>query len=392
MRAVAAHPLLIRVTGSDRRGITTELLALAAEADAQVHDLEQVVVRERLTLDILLGLDGADEGLVKNLLYWGHTNNFTVEFEWVEPHSKRAMLDRQAITVMAPTVTSKALAEVTREIAACEGNLDRIVRLATQPVVAYDLQVIGTPAWRQVELRHRLVAVGQRNGVDVAVQQAGIERRSKRLVAMDVDSTFIQNEVIELLAAEAGCEQEVADITARAMAGELDFTETLHERVALLAGLDEDALRRARDKIRLTPGARTFVRTLQRMGCQVAIFSGGFTYFTDWLQAELHLDHAYANDLEIRDGALTGKVTGPIVDRQRKAELLQTIAAGLSIPLSQTVAIGDGANDIDMLSVAGLGIAFNAKPVVRQSADATVSVPQLDSVLFMLGIQSEDIS
>lgn len=388
---MATNPLLIRLTGADRRGITTELLAIAANADAQVQDLEQVVVRERLTLDLLLGLDGAEEGIVKEILYWGHVNGFTVEFEWVDAVSKRANLDRQAITVMAPVVRSKALADVTHEIAECEGNLDRIVRLATQPVVAYDLQVIGTPPWRQIELRRRLLAVAQRHGVDVAVQQAGIERRSKRLVAMDVDSTFIQNEVIELLAAEAGCEQEVAAITTRAMAGELDFAETLHERVALLQGLGMDALLRARDKIKLTPGARTFVRTLQRMGCQVAIFSGGFTYFTDWLASELRLDHAFANELEIVDGRLTGRVTGPIVDRRRKADLLEEIARGQSIPLSQTVAIGDGANDIDMLALAGLGIAFNAKAVVREQADTTVSVPQLDSVLFMLGVRSEDI-
>ncbi len=388
---MALNPLLIRLTGTDRSGITAEILTIAAQADAQVFDMEQVVVRERLTLDILLGLEEASESLVKDVLYWGHVHGFHVEFEWVEPHSKRATLDRQAITVMAPVMESRALAEVTHQIAECGGNLDRIVRLATQPVVAYDLQVIGTPPSRQVELRQRLVSVAQRHGIDVAVQQAGIERRSKRLAVMDVDSTFIQNEVIELLAAEAGCEAEVADITTRAMAGELDFTETLHQRVALLKGLDMDALQRARDRIQLTPGARTFVRTLQRMGCQVAIFSGGFTYFTDWLQAELSLDHAYANELEIEDGRLTGRVTGPIIDRPRKAELLRTIAGMQAIPLSQVVAIGDGANDIDMLSVAGLGIAFNAKPVVRDSADATVSVPQLDSVLFMLGIRSEDI-
>lgn len=388
---MASNPLLIRLTGADRSGITADILGIAARADAEVHDLEQVVVRERLTLDILLGLDEASESLVKDVLYWGHMHGFVVEFEWVEPHSKRADLDRQAITVMAPAMSSKALAEVTGEIAACGGNLDRIVRLATQPVVAYDLQVIGTPHWRQTELRQRLIAVAQRNGIDVAVQQAGIERRSKRLVVMDVDSTFIQNEVIELLAAEAGCEPEVADITHRAMAGELDFTQTLHQRVALLRGLDASALERARDKIQLTPGARTFVRTLQRMGCQVAILSGGFSYFTDWLQSELALDHAFANELEIEDGVLTGRVIGPIIDRPRKAELLRTIAGMQAIPLSQVVAIGDGANDIDMLSVAGLGIAFNAKQVVRERADATVSVPQLDSVLFMLGIRSEDI-
>lgn len=387
-----ANPLLIRITGADRRGVTSSLLAIAANAEAQVEDMEQIVVRERLSLSMLLRLEGAAEGVVKDLLYWGHTEGFHVEFEWVEPHSKRARLERQAITVMAPQVHSRALAEVTAAISACGGNLDRIVRLATEPVVAYDMQVVGTPPGRQTELRQRLLTVARRNGVDVAVQQAGIERRSKRLVAMDVDSTLITNEVIDLLAAEAGCEAEVAAITARAMAGELDFTETLHERVALLAGLDKAALDRVRERIVLTPGARTFVRTLQRMGCQVAIFSGGFTYFTDWLRTVLKLDHAYANELQIVGGRLTGRVLGPVVDRARKADLLAEIAAGQDIPLSQTVAIGDGANDIDMLTRAGLGIAFNAKPVVRDQADTTVSVPQLDAVLFMLGIRSEDIS
>jgi phosphoserine phosphatase len=208
---------------------------------------------------------------------------------------------------------------------------------------------------------------------------------------MDVDSTLIADEVIELLAEEAGVGAEVAMITARAMAGELDFEASLRERVRLLAGLGTDAIERTRRRVRLTPGARTFVSTVQRLGAKVAIISGGFTPFTDWLQAELGLDHAYANGLEIVDGVLSGEVLGRVVDRARKAELLAEIAATEGIPLSQTVAIGDGANDLDMLARAGLGIAFNAKPIVRRQVGTTVSVPYLDAILFMLGLRGRDV-
>jgi phosphoserine phosphatase len=235
------------------------------------------------------------------------------------------------------------------------------------------------------------MAVAHHHQLDIAVQAGGLERRAKRLVVLDVDSTLITEEVIELLADEAGVQGEVAEITARAMAGELDFEGSLRERVRLLAGLDAEAIGRARRRIRLTPGARTFVATLQRLGAKVAIISGGFTPFTDWLRTELALDHAFANDLEIIDGRLTGEVLGPVVDRARKAELLRWIAAQDGIPLSQTVAIGDGANDLDMLATAGLGIAFNAKPVVRRQVGTTVSVPYLDAILFMLGLRGRDV-
>jgi phosphoserine phosphatase len=386
--ATAELPLLIRVYGQDRPGVTSDLLQLLGDAGAALEDMEQLVVRERLTLDVLVRLDGADDRLLRDILYWGFTRDLRVEFERVAARSRRAQLVRHAVTVLGRPLPATALAAVADAISGTGGNIDRIVRLATTPVTAYDLVVIAG----DVEaMRRLLVEVARDHGIDVAVQVNGLERRAKRLVVMDVDSTLIVDEVIELLADEAGKLPEVAAITSRAMAGELDFEGSLRERVRLLAGLDEAAIARVRDRIRLTPGARTFVRTLKRLGFTVAIVSGGFTPFTDWLRDDLGLDYAYANGLAVVDGVLTGEVQGPVVDRAGKARLLARIAAAEGVPLSQTVAVGDGANDLDMLAAAGLGIAFNAKPVVRAQADTTVSVPYLDAILFMLGIRGSDV-
>ncbi len=381
-------PLLIRVSGRDRPRLTRDLLRLLGDAGAVLEDMEQLVVRERLTLDVLVRLADADDRVVRDIRYWGSTHDLQVDFERVEAQSRRSQLVRHAVTVLGRPLTPSSLAAVSDAIAETGGNIDRIVRLATDPVTAYDLVVIAGDVQA---MQQALVRVASEHGIDVAVQVNGLERRAKRLVVMDVDSTLIVNEVIELLADEAGCRPAVAAITERAMLGELDFEASLRERVRLLRGLDADAIERARGRIRLTPGARTFVRTLQRLGFCVAIVSGGFTQFTDWLRAELDLDFAYANELELRDGLLTGEVLGAIVDRAQKARLLTRIAAAQGVPLSQTVAVGDGANDLDMLAAAGLGIAFNAKPVVRAQADTTVSVPYLDAILFMLGIRSSDV-
>jgi phosphoserine phosphatase len=382
------RPLLIRVTGRDRPGVVHDLLGLLAAAEAEVDDMEQLVVRERLTLDVLARIDAADSGLVRDILYWAHTHELSVDFEHVEAASRRSMLPRHAVTVLAERLSPAALAAVAGAIGDTGGTIDRILRLATEPVIAYDLAVIAGDV---DAMRRSLLGVARDHRIDVAVQAGGLERRAKRLVVMDVDSTLIRNEMIDLLAEEAGCSDQVASITERAMRGELDFEGSLRERVRLLKGLDLAAVERVRGRIQLTPGARTFVRTLKRLGYAVAIVSGGFTVFTAWLQERLDLDHAHGNTIEIVDGRLTGEILGPVVDRARKAELLAEIAAAEGVPLSQTVAIGDGANDLDMLAAAGMGIAFNAKPAVRDQAQVTVSVPYLDAILFMLGLRYTDV-
>ncbi|GAA3621269.1 phosphoserine phosphatase SerB [Microlunatus ginsengisoli] len=384
-------PWLVRIFGHDRPRLTHELLSLLDEQGAVLEDMEQLVVRERLTLDVLVRLDGFDGDIpttLRLLTDWGSGHGLSVTASLVESRSSRAELPRHAVTVLGERLSAGGLAAVTEAIARSGGNIDRIVRLATKPVIAYDFAVIVDDP---DAMRRSLMEVAHDHRLDIAVQAGGLERRAKRLVVMDVDSTLIADEVIELLADEAGVGARVAEITARAMAGELDFEGSLRERVRLLAGLDAAAIERARRRIRLTPGARTFVATLQRLGAKVAIISGGFTPFTDWLRSELDLDHAFANTLELRDGVLTGEVLGRVVDRARKAELLAEIAAAEGIPLSQTVAIGDGANDLDMLAAAGLGIAFNAKPLVRRQVGTTVSVPYLDAILFMLGLRGRDV-
>jgi len=236
-----------------------------------------------------------------------------------------------------------------------------------------------------------LAVAASRLGVDIAVERAGLHQRATRLVVMDVDSTLVQGEVIEMLAEHAGVGAEVAAVTEAAMRGELDFEQSLRARVRLLAGLPLATIDEVRDAIVLTPGARTFVRTLKRLDYRFAVVSGGFTQVTDHLVDELGLDYSAANTLEVVDGRLTGGLVGPVIDRAGKAEALRRFAEKAGIPVAQTVAIGDGANDLDMIAAAGLGIAFNAKPVVRQAADAAVSSPYLDSVLYLLGISREDV-
>jgi phosphoserine phosphatase len=379
--------LLVRCSGRDRPGITTGLLGLLADGGAELFDMEQVVVRDRLTLDLLVGVDAGDH-VLKELLFHAWEQGLQLDFELVGADPRPPATARSVVTVIGQRLSPAALRDVTGAIAAAGANIDRIVRLSRYPVVSYEFVIhAGDPD----TMRAELVAAAKAHAVDVAVQRESLERRAKRLVVMDVDSTLIQDEVIELLAKEAGCGEEVADITARAMAGELDFEASLRERTARLAGTPVSALDRVADRVRLTPGARTFVRTLKRLGYTVAIVSGGFTHVTDRLAADLGIHHAAANELEIVDGTVTGRILGEVIDRPGKARVLREIAAAEGVPLEQTVAVGDGANDLDMLATAGLGIAFNAKPVVREAADTAVSVPYLDAILFLLGIRREDI-
>jgi phosphoserine phosphatase len=381
--------LLVTVSGEDRPGVTSALFDAIADVGAEVLDLEQVVVRGHLTLAILLaGGTENDDRLREVVSAVGRGLDLKVKVKAGTGDNRPRRRGRAAVVVLGSPLRASAVAAVTARIAAHGANIDRIRRLSRYPITTVEFDVSGADV---DALRRELALESHIHAVDVAVAAAGLARRGRRLVVMDVDSTLIQDEVIELLAAHAGRAQEVAAVTERAMQGELDFAASLRERVAVLEGLPQGVLAEVRDAVRLSPGARTLVRTLKRLGFTVAVVSGGFIEIVGPIAAELGIDHAHANRLEIRDGRLTGRVVGEIVDRAGKAEALRRFAAEAGLPLSRTVAIGDGANDLDMLEAAGMGVAFNAKPVVREQADTAVNVPYLDAVLFLLGITREEV-
>jgi phosphoserine phosphatase len=380
--------LLLTVTGRDSPGVTAALFDVLAEHGAMLADVEQVVVHERLLLGVLVS--GPGDGATLRAAVDARARELAVDVEFTaltddEPQRRAG---RHHVTVLGAPLTPAAFAGVARRVTACGANIDRVLRLSSYPITAYELLVSGGDTAR---LRAELALEAVAQQVDVAVEQSTLWRRARRLVVMDVDSTLVQGEVIEMLARQAGCEDEVARATEAAMRGELDFEASLRARVALLEGLPVAAVDAVRAEVQLTPGARTLVRTLRRLGYAVGIVSGGFTCVTDDLRRELRLDHALSNTLEVVDGRLTGRVVGPVVDRARKAEALREFAAREGVTMAQTVAIGDGANDLDMLEAAGLGIAFNAKPLVREAADAALSVPFLDAVLFLLGVPRDEV-
>ena len=378
--------VLIRISGPDHPGITAALMALLADHKAQIEDVEQIVIRNRLNLSLVVKLDAGDD-FRGRLLLFGYQQDIEVDFEEVAASGGRSTPALVA-TVLGPEVSPTEFGAVAATVAENGGNIDRIIRLAKYPVMAYELAISGAD---RDAIRSALLERAHDLPCDLAVHRFGLARRAKRLVVLDVDSTLIQDEAIEKLAESAGSLAEVEALTDQAMAGDLDFAASLATRVETLAGLDANRLDRMNDELRLTPGARTFIRTLRRLGYRTAIVSGGFTSVTDHLQASLGIDYAHANELEVVDGKLTGRTVGPIVDRAAKADFVRRVAAKEGIPLDQVVAVGDGANDLDMLSTAGLGIAFNARAVVREAADTALNVPYLDAVLFVLGISREEI-
>ena len=384
----APKTLLITLTGKDRPGVTSAVFGTLAAAGVEVLDIEQIVLRRRLVLGLLVSAPRDWKKLRDAVEATAAAMDMHVEVDRGVGDNRARRDGRSHVTVIGTPLKAAAMAAIAGRIADSGANIDRIERMARYPVTAIDLHVSGTDPEM---LRGLLATEAARQSIDVAVQPANLLRRGMRLIVMDVDSTLVQGEVIEMLAAHAGCGPEVARITEEAMRGELDFEESLRSRVALLEGVDAKCLDAVYDALELAPGARTLVRTLRRLGYRFAIVSGGFSQITDRLSEDLGIHFARANELEIVDGRLTGRIVGDVVDRAGKAEALRQFAAEAGVPQQAVIAIGDGANDLDMLNAAGLGIAYNAKPVLRDAADTSVNVPYLDAIMYLLGISREEI-
>lgn len=387
--AGSPSPFLVTVSGQDAAGLAQRLFAALGAQDVVVEDVEQVRVHGRLLLCAEVAMPPAEADAVRRALVDALAGaGVEVRVDAIVETAADDRSDRVLVTVLAPAIDAAALEGVAGCVARGGGNIERIVRLSSYPVHSYELVVAGADLDL---LRRSLAREAARLEVDLAVQPAGLHRRAKHLIVLDADSTLLQGEVVDLLAARRGCGGEVAAVTAAAMAGELDFAEALRRRVRLLAGLQEEDLEAVRNDIVLAPGARTLVRTLKRLGYELAVVSGGFVEVIAPLARELGVDHLAANSLVLEDGKVSGSLADPIVDRVGKADALVRFAEAAGVPLARTIAVGDGANDIDMLARAGLGIAFNAKPVVREAADTVLSVPYLDAILFLLGISRREV-
>jgi phosphoserine phosphatase len=387
--------LLITVTGRDQPGVTSALFEVLSRHKVELLNVEQVVVRSRLTLGVLVAGPAEVAGgtaLRDEVTAAIHGVGLEVA---IEPSDSMPVLrepSTHTIVVLGRPITAEAFGVVAHEVAQLGVNIDFIRGVSDYPVTGLELRVsvpAGGAAYEQLQQALARVAVAEE--IDIALEDYSLSRRAKRLIVFDVDSTLIQGEVIEMLAARVGAESAVAEVTEAAMRGELDFAESLHRRVATLAGLPASVLDDVADQIELTPGARTTLRTLRRLGYHCGIVSGGFRQVIEPLAHELMMDFVAANELEIVDGKLTGRVIGNVIDRAGKAKALRDFAQQAGVPMEQTVAVGDGANDIDMLAAAGLGVAFNAKPALREVADASLSHPYLDTVLFLLGITRGEI-
>jgi phosphoserine phosphatase len=382
---------LILVSGVDSPGITEALFQTLAPFAVTILDIEQVVIRARLILTVLISLSPAHAKSIETDLE-ECANRLGVDIATAfESSDQNAIAEKKSllhVVVLSQSLKPQAINAIAAVIAQDGGNIERINRTASYPVTAIELTVSGA---NLATLRSALATTGSDLEVDIAVSPGGLMRFATKLVVMDVDSTLIREEVIELLGAKAGVQSEIAKITEAAMKGELDFEASLRARVALLKGLPASVLKDVQSEITLTPGARTLVRTLKKLGHHIALVSGGFEPVIAPIATELGIDHIRANNLEIVDGKLTGALIGPVIDRAGKATALRDFAAEHNVELNQTIAIGDGANDLDMIAIAGMGIAFNAKPAVKAAADSSVSAPYLDSVLYLMGISREEV-
>jgi phosphoserine phosphatase len=379
---------LILLSGVDKPGITSSLFEVLSPFAITVLDIEQVVIKDRLILTVLIALNPAHESAIAADLE-SCAASLDVDIATLFSYEGKSAISTKSnlihVVILSKKIYPAAIAELAAAISHSGANIERVTRLASTPVTAIEFVLSGA---KQQILSHTLSPIAASNGVDISVQPGGVQRHARKLVQLDVDSTLIQQEVIELLAAKAGVADQVITITNQAMRGELDFEQSLRARVALLKGLPVSAITEVQAQILLTPGARTLVSTLLKLGHTVSVVSGGFIDVIAPLLKELGIKYFKANTLGIKNGLLTGEVTGAVIDRAAKAAALREFAALESISMEQTVAIGDGANDLDMIAAAGLGIAFNAKPAVRAAADSSISEPYLDSVLYLLGIST----
>jgi phosphoserine phosphatase len=382
---------LILLSGVDKPGITASLFETLSAFAITVLDIEQVVIKDRLILTVLIALNPAHESAIAADLD-SCAASLDVDIATLFSYEAKLAISTKAnlvhVVILSKKISPAAIAELAAAINQSGANIERVTRLASTPVTAIEFVLSGA---KQEVLSQVLSPIAASNGVDIAVQPGGVQRHARKLVQLDVDSTLIQQEVIELLAAKAGVADQVIAITDQAMRGELDFEQSLRARVALLKGLPVSAITEVQAQILLTPGARTLISTLHKLGHTVVVVSGGFIDVIAPLLKELDIKYFKANTLGIENGLLTGEVIGAVIDRAAKAAALREFAALESISMEQTIAIGDGANDLDMIVAAGLGIAFNAKPAVKAAADSSISEPYLGSVLYLLGISNEEI-
>ena len=387
------HTGLILISGVDAPGVTQALFAALEPFSITILDIEQVVIRGRLILTTLISLDPAHARAIEADLIEATTKlGLDLAIDFSDQPKGEPKNSNLHIIVLSENLRPAGIGALASKIAEQGGNIDRIHRTASYPLTAIEFEVSLNLNEDKLKIVQReLAEIAQNFGIDIAVEQSGLARRAKRIVLLDMDSTLIQQEVIDLLADKCGVGKEVAAITESAMRGELDFVASLTTRVKLLAGADAAVIQSVKAGITLTPGARTLIRTLHKLGHKVGVVSGGFLDVIEPLLQELEIDFYRANRLEMLDGKLTGNLIGSIIDRSAKAEALREFAASENVNLAQTIAIGDGANDLEMLEIAGLGIAFNAKPAVRAAADSSINSPYLDSVLYLMGITRSEI-